>query len=62
MHLASAVAPILPPICLRIHDGRGHGVIIAGAKGRLESCDIWGNEFSGVTIQAGADPVVTKCE
>ena len=33
-----------------------------GTKGRLEGCDISGNEETGLVIDEGADPVVKACK
>ena len=33
------------------HDGRG----------RLEGCELWGNEFGGVEVKDGADPWLAAC-
>ena len=40
------------------------GVSILGAdtKGRLESCDIAGNQFNGVEIKDDANPLIRKCK
>ena len=32
-----------------------------GGKGRLEDCEIWGNEDSGVAVRYNGDPSLTRC-
>ena len=48
----------------RIFEGKNAGVMFSnvGTKGRLEECEIWGNESVGVAFQDGADPLVSRCK
>ena len=48
----------------RIHEGKAQGVLVLeGAKGRVERCDIWGNALAGVHIQGqGTEPAVVDCK
>ena len=50
-------------IIRRVHDGKAHGVLCSGVgtKGRLEGCDIAGNERTGVGIKEKANPAVVAC-
>ena len=53
-----------PPACCRIRDAQICGVNIegAGTHGRLEGCDITGNEETGVDINEGAYPTLAGCK
>ena len=58
---------LLPPllnIARRIHDGKGEGVaLVEGGKGRMEDCQIWGNERAGVVVRGnGSEAVVAGCK
>ncbi len=47
----------------RIHMGKENGVFIFdNAKGILEDCEIFANEFSGIEIKEGANPIIRRCK
>ena len=45
----------------RILDSKGPGVGILNARGRLESCELWGNGWGGVCVFEGGDPTLAAC-
>ena len=46
-------------ICFSHSGGHEMGVLCSkNAKGRLERCDIWGNQQYGIVIESGADLMV----
>ena len=62
MPLVLCHIPSSPLPCRRICDGMSQGVVISGAKGRLERCNIAGNKEANVHIQEGADPTILACK
>ena len=46
-----------------IYGGKEGGLSIfgAGTRGRLENCNVWGNEKFGVKIALEADPLLQAC-
>ena len=56
--------PALLNIARRIYDGNGSGVVFAeGGKGRVEGCQICGNDLAGVRVQGdGSEAVVVGCK
>ena len=48
----------------RIHDGKAGGVLLLkGANGRMEGCQIWGNAEDGVSVQDdGSEAVLVGCK
>ena len=52
----------LPPPQNRIYESNSIGVSLDGSQGRVEGCQIWGNELPGVVVQEGSDAVVVGCK
>ncbi len=47
----------------QIHEGKGGGVFIyENAQGRVEDCDIFNNDYSGVSIEKGGNLVIRQCK
>ena len=68
MFTSSRLTPSLYLLCChhRIYDSLAHGVEFGApyggirSKGRLEDCELWGNEGAGVYVNEG-DPVLLGC-